>query len=326
MDQFIQLKRRRRPLGFSVSAHLYIGMTPPILEGTFTALVTPFTNDEVDYPVLRRLVERQIAAGISGLVPVGTTGESPTLNHKEHLELIRFVVETTAGRVPVIAGTGSNATSEALAFTQAATALGADGCLQVAPYYNKPSQEGLYRHFATLAEASDKVQVLYSVPGRCGVEISVETVQRLLRDYPHVNTIKEAGGEIEKVKRLRDACGSDLTIFSGDDGLTVPFIQEGARGVISVASNLVPRLVQRITQTALSGDFEQAYALARANDALLGELVFIEGNPVTIKTVLDETGVLSPYSVRLPLCEMSDENLARVRRLLATLDLSEDVS
>tara|TARA_B110000438_G_C15776744_1_gene634375 strand:- start:530 stop:1435 length:906 start_codon:yes stop_codon:yes gene_type:complete len=301
-------------------------MTTLNLEGTFTALVTPFTNDEVDYPVLGHFVERQIAGGISGLVPVGTTGESPTLSHKEHLEVMRFVVETVNGRVPVIAGTGSNSTSEARGYTKTATDLGVDGCLQVAPYYNKPSQEGLYRHFATLAETTEKVQVLYSVPSRCGVEIEVETVRRLLKDYPHVCAIKEAGGDIEKVKRLRDACGSDLKIISGDDGLIVPFIEEGGCGVISVASNLAPRLVQRITQTALSGDFEAARALAKTHEALLGELVFIEGNPVTIKTVLDETGVLSPYSVRLPLCEMSAGNLARVRTLLANLDLGEDAS
>lgn len=301
-------------------------MTTPNLEGTFTALVTPFTNDAVDYPVLREFVERQIAGGISGLVPVGTTGESPTLDHKEHLEVIRAVVETVNGRVPVIAGTGSNSTAEALNYTRAAVGLGVDGCLQVAPYYNKPSQEGLYRHYAALAEATDKVQVLYSVPSRCGVEIEVETVQRLFKDYPHICAIKEAGGDIEKVKRLRDACGPELKIISGDDGLIVPFVEAGACGVISVASNLAPRLVQRITQSALAGDFDTARSLAKTHEALLGELVFIEGNPVTIKTVLDETGILSPYSVRLPLCEMSAGNLARVRSLLANLDLGEDAS
>ena len=234
-------------------------MTTPILEGTFTALVTPFTGDAVDYPTLRRLIERQIEGGITGLVPVGTTGESPTLDHKEHLEVIRFVVETVAGRVPVIAGTGANATSEAISLTRAATEMGVDGCLQVAPYYNKPSQEGLYRHFAALAEVSDKPQVLYSVPGRCGIEIGVDTVARLAEAFPHVRTIKEAGGTVERVKLLRDTCGDQLTILCGDDGLTVPFIEEGARGVISVASNLAPRLVHRITHTALCGDLEKAH-------------------------------------------------------------------
>ena len=311
---------------FSDLAYRIIGMTPLNLEGTFTALVTPFTNDEVDYPVLRRLIERQIAGGITGLVPVGTTGESPTLTHAEHLEVIRFVVEVVDGRVPVIAGTGSNSTAEALDYTKAATALGVHGCLQVAPYYNKPSQEGLYRHFAALAEASDKVQVLYSVPGRCGVEIEVATVNRLLKNYPHVCAIKEAGGVVEKVKQLRETCGPELKIISGDDGLIVPFIAEGACGVISVASNLAPRLIQQITQTALSGDMTAAKALADKHKALLSELVFIEGNPVTIKTVLAEMGIVSPYNVRLPLCEMSAKNLERVRHLIANLDLGEDAS
>jgi 4-hydroxy-tetrahydrodipicolinate synthase len=288
--------------------------------------VTPFTGDAVDHARLRALVERQIAAGIDGLVPVGTTGESPTLDHTEHLEVIRTVVETAAGRVPVIAGTGSNSTAEAIQLTRAADEAGVDGFLQVAPYYNKPSQEGIFRHFAALAEVSARPHVLYSIPGRCGVEIGVPTVARLAEAFPQVRTIKEAGGSVTRVHALRDACGDLVTILSGDDGLNLPFIAAGARGVISVASNVAPRLVSRLNRLALEGDFATARELTERYRPLLTELEMLEGNPVTIKTVMDLLGILSPFSVRLPLCEVSEASSARLRSLLATLDLSEDVA
>lgn len=295
------------------------------LEGTFTALVTPFSGDSVDFGKLRALVERQIAGGIEGLVPVGTTGESPTLDHKEHSEVIRAVVETVAGRVPVIAGTGSNSTSEAIQLTQSAHDAGADGFLQVAPYYNKPSQEGLYRHFSVLAEVSDRPHVLYSIPGRCGIAIEVLTVKRLAEAFPQVRTIKEAGGSVDRVQRLREACGDLVTILSGDDGLTIPFIAAGARGTISVASNVAPRLLSRMNRLALNGDFPAARGLAERYRVLLTELEMLEGNPVTIKAVMDILGLLSPFSVRLPLCPVSEASEARLRELLSTIDLSEDV-
>lgn len=300
-------------------------MTLPILEGTFTALVTPFRDDKVDYDALRSLVERQIAAGIDGLVPAGTTGESPTLTTQEHLELISAVVKFADGRVPVIAGTGSNSTAEAMHLTREADRLGASGFLQVAPYYNKPSQEGLYRHFAALAEVSEKPQVLYSIPGRCVVEIGIETVARLAEAYPQARTIKEAGGRVERVQQLRAATGDQLTILCGDDALTVPFISAGARGVISVASNLAPRIIGRITRLALENDFRAARQEVEKHYSLLTELVFLEGNPVTIKTAMALSGQLAPFSVRLPLCEMTPDNEARLRDCLGTLDLSEDV-
>ncbi|MFW6354374.1 MAG: 4-hydroxy-tetrahydrodipicolinate synthase [Verrucomicrobiota bacterium] len=303
-----------------------IGMIPPPLEGTLTALVTPFAGDAVDYAALRRLVQRQIDAGINGLVPTGTTGESPTLSVKEHLEVIRVVVETAAGRVPVIAGTGANSTAEAIELSREAINLGVDGCLQVAPYYNKPSQEGIYRHFAAIAEVCPKIQVLYSIPGRCGVEIGIPTVARLADAFPHVRTIKEAGGTVTRVQELRAACGDAITILSGDDGLNLPFIAAGARGTISVASNLAPRLIGRMIRLALDGDLAGATRLGEAYRPVLTDLQTLEGNPVTIKTTLAAAGVLAPFQVRLPLCELSPANRERVQALLAQLDLSEDVA
>lgn len=288
--------------------------------------MTPFRGSEIDFDALRRLVERQIEAGIDGLVPAGTTGESPTLATREHLDLIAAVVEYAAGRVPVIAGTGSNSTAEALHLTREADKLGVSGFLQVAPYYNKPSQEGLFRHFSTLAEVSDKPQVLYSIPGRCMIEIGVETITRLAQAYPQVRTIKEAGGKVERVQQIRAAAGDLVTIICGDDGLTIPFISAGARGVISVASNLAPRIIGRITRQAIDGDFAGARALAEKYSSLLTEVVFLEGNPATIKTAMAITGVLTPFSVRLPICEMNANNEARLRDRLLELDLSEDVS
>lgn len=301
-------------------------MNTPRLEGTFTALVTPFAGEAVDYGKLRALVERQIAAGIDGLAPVGTTGESPTLDTAEHLEVIRVVVETVAGRVPVIAGTGSNSTAEAIHQTREAAAMGVDGFLQVAPYYNKPSQEGLFRHFSALAEVSDRPHVLYSIPGRCGIEIAVETVKRLVETFPHVRTIKEAGGSVGRVMDLRRACGDALTILSGDDSLTLAMIAAGARGTISVASNVAPKLTSRMIRLALEGDLAGARALDEAYRPLLCELQMLEGNPVTVKTVMDLLGILSPFNVRLPLCAVSPQNREKLRTVLATLDLSEDVA
>lgn len=306
-------------------AHISIGMNTPHLEGTFTALVTPFSGNAVDYGKLRELVERQIVGGVDGLVPVGTTGESPTLDHKEHLEVIRVVVEVSAGRIPVIAGTGSNSTDEAIQLTRGAESCGVDGFLQVAPYYNKPSQEGLFRHFSVLAEISPRPHILYSIPGRCGISIAVETVRRLAEAFPHVRTIKEAGGTVERVQQLRAACGDLVTILSGDDGLTVPFIAAGARGTISVASNVAPRIISRLNRLALDGDIAGARALSETYRVLLTDLEMLEGNPVTIKAVMDILGLLSPFNVRLPLCEVSPSSAVRLRELLTTIDLSEDV-
>ena len=290
------------------------------LTGTITALATPFTPDgQVSYPDLKRLIAHQIRGGIDGLVPVGTTGESPTLSHEEHMDVVRFTVEQSRGRVPVIAGTGSNSTHEALELTRLAHEAGADAMLVVAPYYNKPSQEGLFRHFAAIAECTDRPIVLYSIPGRCGIEISVEVVQRLRSKYAHVSTIKEAGGSVDRVDQLKQAMGRDLTVLSGDDSLTLPFMSVGAEGVISVASNLFVREVRRIVELARANDFSAASRVHRRLYPAFRTL-FIEPNPVPIKYALKRAGIIAGDAVRAPLCQMTAGNRARLEAVLAALD------
>jgi 4-hydroxy-tetrahydrodipicolinate synthase len=289
------------------------------LTGTITALATPFRHGQVAYDDLKKLVAFQLKGGINGLVPVGTTGESPTLSHEEHMEVIRFVINETRGRVPVIAGTGSNSTDEALHLTKLSHEAGADAMLVVAPYYNKPSQEGLFRHFSALAEATDKPIVLYSIPGRCGIEISVGVVERLRAKYRHVAWIKEAGGSVDRVDQLKQALGNDLTVLSGDDSLTLPFMSVGAEGVISVASNLYVREITKMVQLALGGDFRKAAKLHRSLYPVFKAL-FIEPNPVPVKYALKRAGVIQSDEVRAPLCEMSTANTKTLEAVLAQLD------
>ncbi len=288
------------------------------ITGTITALVTPFRNQSVDFADLKKLVDHQIRGGVSGLVPVGTTGESPTLDHAEHMEVIRATIDYARGRVPVIAGTGSNSTKEALELTKQSDTAGADAMLVVAPYYNKPSQEGVYRHFAALAEATDKPIILYSIPGRCGIEIGVATVERLRAKYPNVFMIKEAGGSVDRVDQLKQAMGKDITVLSGDDSLTLPFMAVGAEGVISVASNFMPKEVSRMVSAALDNNFTAALKLHRRLYPLFKNL-FIEPNPVPVKHALFLAGILSSNEVRPPLCEMSDANRLAVEKVLAAL-------
>jgi len=286
------------------------------LTGAITALATPFNkNDAVAYDDLRNLVDFQIKSGINGLVPVGTTGESPTLSHDEHLDVIRAVIGYTRGRVPVIAGTGSNSTHEAIEYSRAALKAGADALLLVAPYYNKPSQEGLYRHFAAIAEITDKPIVLYSIPSRCGVEIGVPVIERLRAKYPHVRHVKEAGGSVDRVDQIKQALGRDITVLSGDDSLTLPFMSVGAEGVISVASNLLPREIVKLAALANANDYAQAAKLHRKLYPLFKAL-FIEPNPVPIKTALARARIIASAAVRAPLCEMS---AATEKILIATL-------
>ncbi|MEO5958796.1 MAG: 4-hydroxy-tetrahydrodipicolinate synthase, partial [Opitutaceae bacterium] len=231
--------------------------------GTITALITPFSDGKVSYEDLVKLVAYQIKSGIDGLVPVGTTGESPTLSYSEHMDVIRAVIAAARGRVPVIAGTGSNSTREAIELTQLSHDAGADAMLVVAPYYNKPSQEGLFRHFCALADTTDKPIILYSIPGRCGIEIGIPVVERLRAKYKHVAWIKEAGGSVDRVDQLKAALGRDLTVLSGDDSLTLPFMSVGAEGVISVASNLYAREIGRMVKLALANDFTAAAKIHR---------------------------------------------------------------
>jgi len=284
--------------------------------GAITALVTPFQRGAVAYDELRHLVDWQIKQGIDGLVPVGTTGESPTVDYEEHDEIIRVTIAAARGRVPVIAGTGSNSTREAVQLTKHAHEAGADAMLVVAPYYNRPTQEGLFRHLCAVAEATDRPIVLYSIPGRCGIEISVGVVERLRAKYPHVNHIKEAGGSVDRVDQLVSALGDDLTVLSGDDSLTLPFMAVGAKGVISVASNFYPKAVAKLAAHALKGDYAKARALHRRLYPVF-KTIFIESNPAPIKAAMARDGIIGSAEVRPPLCELSDANL---QTLLAAVD------
>lgn len=284
--------------------------------GTYTAIVTPFQNGQLDEAALQRLVKRQIAGGVDGIVPVGTTGESPTLSYDEHVRVIELAVKFAAGQVKVLAGTGANSTSEAVYLTQAAEKAGADGSLQVAPYYNKPTQEGLFQHFRAIARATKLPIVLYSVPSRCGVEIGVETVKRLGRDCPTVVGIKEAGGNPDRVSQLRAALGKKFIVLSGDDSLTLPFLAVGADGVISVASNVIPRAVSQLVQAFRKGKAAEAQRLHQKFFSLFKDL-FLETNPIPVKAALAMLGQIEE-EYRLPLVAMGTRNRETLRSTLKT--------
>ena len=286
------------------------------LQGTFTAIVTPFNTDgSIDYGALKDLINWQIASGVEGLVPVGTTGESPTLEMTEHLKVIEATIETAANRVIIIAGTGANSTAEALELTAEAKKLGADATLQVTPYYNKPNAEGLFRHFSAVAELGLPV-VLYNVPGRAGKEIPLETVVRLASN-PMVIAIKEAAGSVDRVSAIRNAC--ELTILSGDDSLTLPMISVGASGVISVASNVIPAEMSNMVRLALHEKFSEARALHRIYYPLFRDL-FLDTNPIPVKAALAMMGrIKSTY--RLPLCEPTEKIREQLHHTLISLDI-----
>ena len=290
-----------------------------------TAMVTPFNNGAFSSEDMASITERQIADGVNGLAVVGTTGEASTLSFEEQIEAIRCVVDTAAGRVPVIAGAGSNSTAEAIHLTRLAAETGVDGFLHVAPYYNKPTQEGLYRHFAAIAEETDKPVVLYSIPSRCGIEIGVDTVARLRARYPHVNHIKEAGGSCARVDRLAAELGDSVTILCGDDGLTLPFIALGARGVISVASNFATAELVQMVAAALRNDFQAALPLHRRLAPLFRDL-FIESNPVPVKAAMKRAGMIRSDEVRLPLAPLSDASREQLLQTLERLEQSSSAS
>jgi 4-hydroxy-tetrahydrodipicolinate synthase len=289
-----------------------------MFSGTFTALVTPFKKDEVDAEAFERLIEAQIAGGVSGIVPVGTTGESPTLSCGERHHVVELAVEIAHGRCKVIAGTGSNSTRDAVAHTKEAEAIGVDGALLVAPYYNKPSQEGLFRHFAAIAEATSLKLVLYNIPGRCAVDIEADTVVRLAEQFPNIVTIKEAAGRVDRVSELVRRAPKNFTVLSGDDSLTLPFLAVGAAGVVSVASNLFPKEISRLVSLFLEGKAADAQAVHQKFFPLFRDL-FIEPNPVPVKTALGWRGAMSA-DVRLPLTPMSQANAARLRQTLGELE------
>lgn len=289
--------------------------------GTFTALVTPFRNGDVDLAALEKLIEAQIAAGITGIVAVGTTGESPTLTRDERENVIRKCVEVARGRCIVLAGTGSYSTRDAIEATRRAESLGCDGALIVAPYYNKPSQDGLFGHFKAIADATKLPIMLYNIPGRCGVDIGADTVVRLAGACKNIMSIKEASGSVPRVSELRSRLPNEFTILSGDDGLTLPFMAVGAVGVVSVASNAFPSEVCAIVNAFASGDATAAEQAHRKMFRLFTDL-FIEPNPVPIKTVLAWRGLMSG-EVRLPLCEMTEANQARLRKTLEEFERSK---
>ena len=274
-----------------------------MFEGAYTAIVTPFNGDgSVDYGKLRELIDVQAESGIDGIVPVGTTGESPTLDYAEHSKVVDTTIEACSGRMKVIAGTGANSTAEALELTGRAAKAGADGTLQVTPYYNKPSQEGLYRHFSAVADLGLPV-VLYNVPGRTSREIAVSTVARL-SEHPNIVAVKEAGGSVDRVSTTLTAC--DITILSGDDSLALPMMAVGASGVISVASNVIPREVSRMIHAALDGNWDEARELHLKYHCLFSDL-FIDTNPIPVKAAMAMKGMIEEV-YRLPLCSM-DEGL-----------------
>ncbi|MCX7591033.1 MAG: 4-hydroxy-tetrahydrodipicolinate synthase [Kiritimatiellae bacterium] len=283
-----------------------------MFSGTYTAIVTPFKKDgSVDYDALRNLLHLQIEAGIDGIVPAGTTGESPTLAVPEHIRVIETTMEVCRGRVAVIAGTGANSTAEALHLTREAIQLGVDATLQVTPYYNRPSQEGLVRHFTAVADLGLPV-VLYNIPGRTGREISVETVARLAR-HPKIVAIKEAGGSVDRVSAILNLC--EITVLSGDDTLTLPMMAVGASGAISVASNLIPGPMRDLTHLALDGGWNEARKIHKKYFALMQELMSLDVNPIPIKAALAFKGLIEEV-YRLPLCPMTEAQKERLKRTL----------
>ena len=287
--------------------------------GTYTAIVTPFKDGKLDEAALERLIKIQIRAGVDGIVPVGTTGESPTVNYDEHVRIIELSVRFAAGKIKVLAGTGGNSTTEAIYLTEKAEEVGADGSLQVAPYYNKPTQAGLFQHFAEVARKTKLPIMLYSVPGRCGVEIGVETVHQLARSCPNIIGIKEAGGNPDRVSQLRAALGPKFEILSGDDALTLPFMALGAQGVISVASNVIPRQVAQMVKAFAEGKAQIALKLHDQFHPIFKDL-FIETNPVPVKAALAMMGQIEE-EYRLPLVPMNPKNRETLRKTMKKLKL-----
>ena len=287
--------------------------------GTGTALVTPFRTDgSLDGAALRALIQRQIDGGIDFLVPCGTTGESPTLTHEEHLRIVEIAVEAAMGKVPVLAGAGGYNTGEVIALARELGSLGVDGILSVTPYYNKPTQEGLYQHYRAIAKAIALPIILYSVQGRTGVNIEPGTVKRLAQ-VENIVGIKEASGNISQMAAILNAVPDDFIVLSGDDAITLPLIALGGRGVISVVSNEIPAEMSQLTRLALQGDFSGAREIHRRFHALM-EINFVESNPIPVKAALAEMGLLEPVW-RLPLVPPKAENQARIRTVLASLGL-----
>jgi 4-hydroxy-tetrahydrodipicolinate synthase len=283
-------------------------------QGSFVAMVTPFRNGKVDEAKLRELVELHVTHGTDGLIPCGTTGESPTLNHDEHHRVVEIVIEAARGRIRVIAGTGSNSTAEAIEMTKHAERAGAAGALVVNPYYNKPTQEGLYRHFRAIAESVAIPVLLYNIQSRTAINVETDTLARLARDVKNIVGVKEASGSLDQMSQVIAACGPDFSVLSGDDNITLPLLAIGGSGVVSVIANIVPRETAELVHAALDGDWKRArdlhyrlFPLARA--------AFLETNPIPIKEAMAMAGMLEP-EFRLPMCRMSDANREKLRAIL----------
>ncbi len=289
-----------------------------MFKGSIVALVTPFKKGKVDYKALQKLVDFHVKAGTDAILPCGTTGESATLSMEEHADVIEAVVSAAAGRIPVIAGTGANNTKEAIELTKHAKKAGADGSLQVCPYYNKPTQEGLYRHFKTIAEEVDIPIILYNIPSRTGINMSVETVQRLA-EIKNIVAIKEASGNLAQMAEIKRVCGDKLTLLSGDDALILPVLSVGGEGVISVVANIVPDRVVQMIGAWNNREIERARDMYFELMPLV-KAMFIETNPIPVKTAMGLMGMISP-ELRLPLCEMSKENLEKLKKVLRMYDL-----
>ena len=288
--------------------------------GTHTALVTPFRNGSLDEPAFKKLIDAQFAAGITGIVPCGTTGESPTLDYEEHERVIKLAVEYGAGRGLVIAGTGSNSTREAVELTEEAEANGATAALLVAPYYNKPTQEGLFQHYRSISQSTTLPLMLYSIPGRCGIEIGVDTLVRLAEACPNIRAIKEAGGTPERVSQIRQELPPEFEILSGDDSLTLPFMSVGAVGVVSVASNLIPGPISELVKLATAGDFAGALAIHQRYYPLFSAFLKLATNPIPIKTAMGLAGHIDPQ-LRLPLVAMEPAATALLTATMKELGL-----
>ena len=290
-----------------------------MFHGSMVALVTPMRGDGVlDYTALQGLVEFHIDNGTDALVVVGTTGESATLDQREHCEVIRRAVQQARGRIPVIGGTGSNATAEAISLTRCAMQAGADACLLVTPYYNKPTQEGLYLHYKAVAEAVPIPQILYNVPGRTACDLLPETVERLAR-IPNIVGIKEATGKLERAAEIQRRCGDRMDVYSGDDATAMDLILQGAKGVISVTANVAPGMMHEMCAGALAGDRQRAEAANRLLEPL-HKALFVEANPIPVKWALYEMGLIPP-GIRLPLTPLSEHHHAAVRQALGAAQL-----
>lgn len=290
-----------------------------MFKGSITAVVTPFKNGKIDEKKLRELIDFQIKNGTGGIVPCGTTGESATLNFDEHESVIQITIEQARKRVPVIAGTGSNSTEEAIMLTKQAASAGADASLQVSPYYNRPTQKGLYEHFKAIARSVKIPIILYNIAGRTGVNIEPETIAKLARDCPNIVAIKEASGSLDQMSRIKQLCPKDFDLISGDDSLTLPVLSIGGTGIISVVANIIPRDVADLVSAFEKGEIKKARELHYKLLPLI-KAVFLETNPIPIKTAMGLLGMCEP-DLRLPMCSMSVDNLEKLKKALGDYGL-----